>query len=171
MKLDVSNLLLNELVELRDKINGMIWEYNDGHIYICKVRSYGRNWEEKGITNVKTLQELCYEYCGEDGIVDVYTTNTDLGEGFYNYGDTKVIKSLEDYEKWNKHEVLTNHLQRIEQELREDAEDQERPFNQRRSHFRTPYTQEMVDELKEDIKNLPMDFEPPRNYFQYEDAE
>jgi hypothetical protein len=29
----------------------------------------------------------------------------------------------------------------------------------------------MVDELKEDIKNLPMDFEPPKNYFQYEDAE
>jgi hypothetical protein len=29
----------------------------------------------------------------------------------------------------------------------------------------------MVDELKGDIKNLPMDFEPPTNYFQYEDAE
>ena len=26
MKLDVSNLLLDELVELRDKLNGMIWE-------------------------------------------------------------------------------------------------------------------------------------------------
>jgi hypothetical protein len=171
MKVDVSNLLLNELVELRDKINGLIWEYKDGHIYICKVRSYGRNWEEKGVTNISRLRDLCYDYDGENGIVDIYTTNTDLGEGFYNYGDTKVIKSLEDYEKWNKHEVLTNHLQRIEQELREDAEDQERPFNQRRSHFRTPYTQEMVDELKGDIKNLPMDFEPPTNYFQYEDAE
>ena len=63
------------------------------------------------------------------------------------------------------------HLQRMEQELRDDAEDQEKPYNQRRSHFRTYYTQEMIDELKEEIKNLPMDFEPPRNYFQYEDAE
>lgn len=171
MKVDVSNLLLNELVELRDKINGLIWEYNDGHVYICKVRSYGRNWEEKFITNVRTLRDLCWEYDGDNGIVDIYTTNTDLGEGFYNYGDTKVIKSLEDYEKWNKHKVLTSQVEFMEDELRQDAEDQERPFNQRRSHFRTPYTQEMIDETKEEIKNLPMDFEPPRNYFQYDDAE
>jgi len=171
MKVDVSNLLLDELVELRDKLNGMIWEYNDGHVYICKVRSYGRKWNETGITNVKTLQDLCWEYFGDNGIVDVYTTNTDLGEGFSNYGDTKVIKSLEDYEKWNKYMSLTMYLQRMEDEVREDAEDQERPFNQRRSHFRTHYTQEMIDEMKEEIKNLPMDFEPPKNYFQYNDAE
>lgn len=171
MNVDVSNLLLNDLVELRDKINGLIWEYNDGHVYICKVRSYGRNWVERGITNISRLSDLCYEYDGENGIVDIYTTNTDLGENFYNYGSTKVIKSLEDYEKWNNYNSLTMLLQRMEEEIREDAEDQERPFNQRRLHFRTPYTQEMVDELKEDIKNLPMDFEPPTNYFQYEDAE
>ena len=170
MKVDVSNLLLNELVELRDKLNGMIWEYNDGHVYICKVRSYGRNWEEKGITNVKTLQELCYEYGGDDGIVDVYTTNTDLG-GFYNYGDTKVIKSLEDYEKWSLYNGRKNAIKRAEQELIDDAEDQERPYNQRRSHFRTSYTQEIIDKMKEELNNLPMDFEPPRNYFQYESAE
>ena len=171
MNVDVSNLLLNDLVELRDKINGLIWEYKDGHIYICKVRSYGRNWEEKGITNISRLRDLCYEYDGDNGIVDIYTTNTDLGEGFYNYGDTKVIKSLEDYEKWNKHKLLTYYIQRAEQELIDDAEDQERPYNQRSSHFRTYYTQEMIDEAKEELNNLPMDFEPPRNYFQYEDAE
>jgi hypothetical protein len=171
MNVDVSNLLLNELVELRDKINGMIWDYNDGHVYICKVRSYGRNWEEKGITNVKTLQELCYEYGGDDGIVDIYTTNTDLGEGFYNYGHTKVIKSFEDYEKWYKHKSLIDNIQRIEQELIEDAEDQNKPLMLRRSYFKTYYTQEMVDEMKEELNNLPMDFEPPRNYFQYDDAE
>ena len=171
MNVDVSNLLLNDLVELRDKINGLIWEYNDGHVYICKVRSYGRNWVERGITNICRLSDLCYEYDGENGIVDIYTTNTDLGENFYNYGSTKVIKSLEDYEKWNNYNSLTMLLQRMEEEIREDAEDQERPFNQRRSHFRTPYTQEMIDEMKEEIKSLPMDFEPPTNYFQYEDAE
>ncbi len=169
MKVDVSNLLLNELVELRDKINGLIWEYNDGHVYICKVRSYGRNWVERGITNISRLSDLCYEYDGENGIVDIYTTNTDLGENFYNYGSTKVIKSLEDYEKWNNYNSLTMLLQRMEEEIREDAEDQERPFNMRSSYFRTPYTQELVDEMKEKLKNLPMDFEPPRNYFQYEE--
>lgn len=170
MKVDVSNLLFNELVELRDKINGMIWEYNDGHVYICKVRSYGRNWTER-INNVSRLRDLCYDYDGENGIVDIYTTNTDLGENFYNYGSTKVIKSLEDYEKWNNYNSLTLQIQRAEEEIREDAEDKERPFNQRRFHFRTPYTQEIVDEMKEELKNLPMDFEPPKNYFKYDDAE
>ena len=171
MKVDVSNLLLDELVELRDKINGLIWGYNDGHIYICKVRSYGRNWEEKGVTNLSRLKDLCYDYDGENGIVDIYTTNTDLGEGFYNYGDTKIINSLEDYEKWNQYKSLSSLIQRMEDEVREDVEDQERPFNQRRSHFRTPYTQEMIDEMKEELNNLPMDFIPPRNYFQYDNAE
>lgn len=171
MKLDVSNLLLNELVELRDKINGLIWEYKDGHIYICQVRSYGRNWEEKGITNISRLIDLCYEYDGDNGIVDIYTTNTDLGEGFYNYGATKVIKSLEDYEKWDKHKSLNVYIQRAEQEIIDDAEDQERPFSQRRSYFKTSYTQEMIDKMKEELNNFPMDFEPPTNYFQYEDAE
>ena len=163
-EMDFSNYTIDELVELKYKLSALISDYSDGHIYICKVRSYGRNWVEKGIKNVISLEELCYEYSGEDGIVDIYTTNSDLGEGFYNYGDTMIIKSLEDYETWNKHEVLTNHLQRIEQELREDEEDQERPFNQRRSYFRTPYTQEIVDELKEDLNKLPMDFEPPTRY-------
>jgi hypothetical protein len=171
MKLDVSNLLLNELVELRDKINGMIWGYNDGHIYICKVRSYGRNWVDNSVKNLITLQELCYEYGGDDGIVDVYTTNTDLGENFSNYGETMIIKSLEDYEKWNLYNGRKSLIERAEQELIDDAEDQEKPYNQRRSHFRTSYTQEMIDEAKEELNNLPMDFEPPRNYFQYEDAE
>lgn len=162
--MDFSNHTLNELVELRDKLNGIIWEYNDGHVYICKVRSYGRNWEEKGITNLSRLRDVCYDYDGDNGIVDIYTTNTDLGEHFYNYGDTMIIKSLEDYEKWNKHEILSTHIQRAEQELIEDAEDNEKTFYQRRSHFKSSYTQELIDELKEELKNLPMDFEPPVRY-------
>lgn len=170
MNVDVSNLSFNELVELRDKINGLIWEYNDGHVYICKVRSYGRNWTER-IDNVSRLRDLCYDYDGENGIVDIYTTNTDLGEDFYNYGSTKVIKSLEDYEKWNNYNSLTLQIQRAEDEIREDAENQERPFNMKSSHSRTFYTQDIVDGMKEKLKDLPMDFEPPRNYFQYSDGE
>ena len=67
--------------------------------------------------------------------------------------------------------VLTFYIQRAEQELIDDAEDQEKPYHQRSSHFRTSYTQEMIDDAKEELNNLPMDFEPPRNYFQYSDAE
>ena len=166
MNLDVSKLLLNELVELRDKINGMIWEYNDGHIYICKVRSYGRNWVDNSVKNLITLQELCYEYSGDDGILDIYTTNTDLGEGFYNYGATKIIKSLEDYEKWCLYNDYKKTIERAEQDIIEYAEDQERPYHQRRSYFGLNYTQEEIDKMKEKFKNIPTDFETPINYFQ-----
>ena len=163
-EMDFSNYTIDELVELRDKINGLIWEYNDGHVYICEVRSYGRNWVEKGITNVKTLQDLCWEYNGDNGILDIYTTNSDLGEDFSNYGDTMIIKSLEDYEKWSLYEGHKNIIERAEQHIIEYAEDQERPYNQRRSYFGLNYTQEEVDRMKEELNKLPTDFEPPTRY-------
>lgn len=163
-EMDFSNYTIDELVELKYKINCLITDYSDGHIYICKVRSYGRNWVEKGIKNVKSLEELCYEYSGEDGIVDIYTTNSDLGEGFYNYGDTMIIKSLEDYEKWSLYEGHKNVIERAEQHIIEYAEDQDKPYTLRRSHFPPIYTQEDVDRMKENLKKLPTDFAPPTRY-------
>ena len=163
-EMDFSNYTIDELVDLKYKINCLITDYSDGHIYICKVRSYGRNWEEKGIKNVKSLEELCYEYSGEDGIVDIYTTNSDLGEGFYNYGDTMIIKSLEDYEKWSLYEAHRKTIERAERDIIEYAEDQEKPYNQRRSYFGLSYTQEDVDRMKENFNKLPTDFEPPTRY-------
>ena len=163
-EMDFSNYTIDELVELKYKINCLITDYSDGHIYICKVRSYGRNWVERFITNVKTLQELCYEYSGEDGIVDIYTTNSDLGEGFYNYGDTMIIKSLEDYEKWSLYEGHKNIIDRAEQHIIEYAEDQDKPYTLRRSHFPPIYTQEDVDRMKENLNKLPTDFETPTRH-------
>ena len=163
-EMDFSNYTIDELVELKDMLNALISDYSDGHIYICKVRSYGRNWVEKGIKNVKSLEELCYEYSGEDGIVDIYTTNSDLGEGFYNYGDTMIIKSLEDYEKWSSYEGHKNIIERAEQHIIEYAEDQDKPYTLRRSHFPPIYTQEDVDRMKENLNKLPTDFETPTRY-------
>ena len=163
-EMDFSNYTIDELVELKDKLNALISDYSDGHIYICKVRSYGRNWVEKGIKNVKSLEELCYEYSGEDGIVDIYTTNSDLGEGFYNYGDTMIIKSLEDYEKWSSYEGHKNIIERAEQHIIEYAEDQDKPYTLRRSHFPPIYSQEDVDRMKENLNKLPTDFETPTRY-------
>jgi len=165
MKVDVSKCSIEELVELKYKINCLITDYSDGHIYICKVRSYGRNWDDNSVKNPITLQELCYEYYGDDGIVDVYTTNTDLGEDFSNYGDTMIIKSLEDYEKWSLYNGRKRVIERAEQDIIEHAEDQERPYNQRRSHFPPIYTQEIVDRMKLEFSELPTDFETPINYF------
>jgi hypothetical protein len=159
--IDLANYTIDQLVELQSKVNNLITDYSDGHIYICKIRSYGRNFTNKNIRNTKTLQDLCYDYNGDDGIVDVYTTNKDLGEDFCNYGDTMIIKSLEDYEKWSKYKSLSNEIKRGEQHLIEYAEDQDKPFNQQQFRFGTYYTQEVIDEMKEELKNLPTDFEEP----------
>jgi len=48
--------------------------YNDGYLYLTCLRSYGSlSWETH--INEYTVQELCDQYDGYDGIVDVYTTN------------------------------------------------------------------------------------------------
>lgn len=44
--IDLSNYTINQLTKLQSKVNKLISDYSDGHIYICKVRSYGRNWNE-----------------------------------------------------------------------------------------------------------------------------
>jgi uncharacterized protein with ParB-like and HNH nuclease domain len=76
--MELSNIPIKELVELRNTISNMISSYDDGYLYICKVRSYGRNWTENHIKNVYELEELCDRYNGDDGIVDVYSTNPNL---------------------------------------------------------------------------------------------
>ena len=63
--MELSNLSIDELVKLKNRINNMIYLYKDGYVYICNVRSYGSNWTEKP-TNPHNLQELCYHYDGQD---------------------------------------------------------------------------------------------------------
>ena len=159
--IDLANYTIDQLVELQSEVNNLVANYSDGHIYICKVRSHGRNWNENWIKNTKTLQDLCYEYNGDDGIVDVYTTNKDLGEDFCNYGDTMFIKSIEDYEKWSKYKSLSNVIKMSEQHLIDYEEDQKKSFYNQQFRFGPYYTQEVIDEMKEELKALPTDFEEP----------
>jgi hypothetical protein len=159
--IDLTNYTIDQLVELQSEVNNLVSNYSDGHIYICKVRSYGRNWNENWIKNSKTLQDLCYEYNGDNGIVDVYTTNKDLGEDFSNYGDTMFIKSIEDYEKWSKYKSLSNVIKMSEQHLIDYEEDQKKSFYDQQFRFGPYYTQEVIDEMKEELKALPTDFEEP----------
>lgn len=159
--IDLSNYSIDQLTQLQSKVNNLISDYSDGHIYICKVRSYGRNWNENWIKNTKTLQDLCNKYGGDDGIVDVFTTNKDLGDNFSNYGDTMIIKSLEDYQKWSKYKSLTNQIVRAEKELIESGNENTFSLNGKRSYFGPTYTREEIDQMKEDLKALPTDFEEP----------
>ena len=156
--IDLSEYTIDELVSLRNEISHTITNYEDGHLYICNVRSYGRFWRDRSITNTHTLQELCYEYYGDNGIVDVYTTNSDLK--IENYGDTMYIKSEEDYNKWKEYEDLKRVIPEYEKTLEEWENRDNMTFNQR-PFFEPGYDREYVSKLKEELKNFDMSFTPP----------
>ena len=79
-------------------------------------------------------------------------------------GDTMIIKSLEDYQKWSKYKSLSNRIQIAEKELIEYAEDQKKLFYKQQFRFGPTYTQENIDRMKEELKALPTDFEEPVRY-------
>lgn len=158
MEMDLSKYTIEELVELKDLIDNRIYSYDDGFIYICKVRSYGRNWNENGITNTHTLQELCLRYDGDNGIVDVYTNNPNLS--VYNYGDLMYIKSKDDYAKWGKYQSLKNNIFDLEKEWEEWDNKDNIPFYQR-PYFAPIYSKEDIEKMKTELENFDMDFTEP----------
>ena len=128
---------IEKLVEMRNELESRIQSYIDGYLYICKVRSYGRNWTESHIKNVYALEELCRQYDGEDGIVDVYTTNPNVS--IYNYGALMYIESREDYDNWYGYEQLKRLIPEITKELDEWDNRGEAPFMYRPT-FEPVYT-------------------------------
>ena len=113
--MNLSDYTFEELVKLRNEIEDRLYSASDGFLYLCKVRSYGRNWTERH-ENSYSVNELCIRYDGEEGIVDVYTTNPDLN--MYNYGNVFFIKSEEDYNAWKKWDYLQLPILQIHQEAR-----------------------------------------------------
>lgn len=162
MKIDLSKYSIEELIVLNHEIMNVIHNHEDGYVYICKVRSYGRNWTDNSIKNKHTLQDLMYQYDGEDGIVDVYTTNPHLG-GIYNYGELKYIESVEDYEKWKQYEELKYNISDIEKTLDEWDNRDNVPFNQR-PHFEPLFTREDLAKYKKELAEYDMSFVPPKKY-------
>jgi hypothetical protein len=160
--MDLTNYTIEELIKLNHEIMDMINNHEDGYVYICKVRSYGRKWVENDIKNKHTLQDLLYKYDGGDGIVDVYSTNPDLSE-IYNYGELKYIVSEEDYEKWNRYEVLKQVISQIEKEL-EDWDNRENVPFRNRPMFSPIYTHEDLLEYKKKLEEYDMSFAPPVPY-------
>ena len=160
--MDLTNYTIEELKELKNIVSNMIHTYEDGYVYICKVRSYGRNWVESDIKNKHTLQDLLYKYDGEDGIVDVYSTNPDLGE-IHNYGELNYIVSEEDYERWNRHEVLNQVISQIEKQLNDWDNRDNVPFRNR-PKFSPIYTREDLLEYKKKLEEYDMSFIPPKPF-------
>jgi uncharacterized protein YdcH (DUF465 family) len=86
--LDKMNKLQDELHEVR----GQIREYSDGFVYLTKLRCYGSiNWDIH--YNCFSVQELCDEYYGDNGIVDVYTNNPN--HSITSYGEVVVMTTEE----------------------------------------------------------------------------
>ncbi len=163
--MEISNYSIEELINLRDKINNIIDNYDDNYIYIVTVRSYGRTWKEH-IHNTYTLQELCYKYDGYDGIVDIYSTNPDLSQ-LHNYGTTMYIKSEQDYQKWEYYEELKRIIPEAEKNWEEWDNRDNIPFNQR-PYFQPIFTKEDIQKMKTELEKYDMNFTPPTNYTQDE---
>jgi hypothetical protein len=157
--MNIEQYTIEELVELKNKISNAIYDYKDGYFYICNVRSYGRNWNEKGVYNTHTLQELCYEYYGDNGIVDVFSNNPDLSK-IDNYGDVMFVPTEKDYDKWKEHEYLKNSIPRIEEELVKWDNRDEVPFGSR-PNFAPIYTHEDLGDYKKQLEEYDMTFVAP----------
>lgn len=152
-------LTIHELVKLRNEIDNRIHNYKDGYFYICKVRSYGRNWTDNHIHNTYTLQELCYRYNGDEGIVDVYSNNPDLSK-IDNYGNVMFVPTVEDYEASKKYDFLVRTIPEAEETLAEWGNRENIPF-QYRPKFSPFYTQEDIDRFKLELENFDMSFVAP----------
>lgn len=160
MNLDLTQYTIEELLTFKNEIDNHVHSYEDGFVYICKVRSYGRNWIER-VSNPYTLQELCYRYDGYDGIIDIYSTNPELS--IENYGDTMYIVSESDYEKWRDYESIKNIISSIIEELdRWDNKDNV-PFSEQ-PMFPPVYTREDLAEYETKLKDYDMSFVPPKRY-------
>ena len=158
MIVDLTKYTIEELLTLKNEIDTHIYSHKDGFVYICKVRSYGRNWTEC-MGNTYTLQELCNRYDGQDGIVDIYSTNPDLSM-IENYGDIKYIVSESDYNKWREYESIKNTISSIVEELDKWDNKDNVPFNHR-PMFSPVYTREDLVEYEKKLSDYDMSFVPP----------
>ena len=165
--MNLNNYTISELVNLKNEIENRIYSFEDGFFYICNVRSYGRNWKErKG--NPYSLQELCYQYYGDNGIVDVYTNNPDLS--IDNYGDVMYVPTEDDYLNWKEYSYLKFNIPQFEKELIEWDNRENLPFASR-PRFAPIYTQENIEAYKQEMLELEGTFVEPVRLKKYSEEE
>lgn len=157
MEINLDNMSLENLTMLRNSIDNIIHSRKDGYFYICRVRSFGRVWDIDYIHNTYTLQELCDEYSGDNGIVDVYSNNPDLD--VVNYaGDNMFIPTIEDYNKWKEYTTLSNYIMYYERNLNDS--NTYGPF----VTLDVEETKKEIDELKKRLDSMDKDFITPVSY-------
>lgn len=166
-EIDFTQHSVEELRELENKITYYIHTRDDGFKYICEIRSYGRRWKQE-LTNEVAVNDLCREYDGQDGIVDVYTTNPDAK--IENYGKVNYIKSVEDYNKWKQSNVLIDLIKSTEKELKEWEERDNVPFHSRPIFSPTGTEQDILD-WRNELETLEWTYEEPISINKNEDYE
>lgn len=154
----LKNLSIEELREVQAQAGNLIYAYEDGFTYECRVRSYGRNWTEHH-SNPYTVQELLNHYGGDDGIVDIYTNNPNLQVD--NYGETYYFPTLEDAEAWRNKRYLESWIPRWEEELAAWNNRENVPF-QHRPSFAPYHDQESIDQAKAELAGMTDVVEPVR---------
>ncbi len=164
--MDFTKYSVEELRELENKIAHYIRTRNDGFIYICEVRSYGNRWEIV-LTNELAVNDVCLEYDGYDGIVDVYTTNPNAK--ICNYGEVNYIKSEEDYRKWYGASTFVADIKNYEDRLKRWEDRENIPFHSRPT-FAPMYTQDDVDHLKSKLETIG-EYEKPTSIKKSEESE
>ena len=164
MEMDFTKYSVEELRELQNKIGNYIHNLNDGFVYICRVRSYGNRWKNV-LTNERAVNDLCEQYDGYDGIVDVYTTNPDAK--ISNYGEVNYIKSQEEYDKWYKASTFVTDIKNYEDRLKRWEDRENVPFHSRPT-FAPMYTQDDVDHLKSKLETIG-EYEKPTSIKKSED--
>jgi hypothetical protein len=157
-EIDFTQHSVEELRELENKITYYIHTRNDGFVYICECRSYGRRWKQE-LTNEVAVNDLCREYGGEDGIVDVYTTNPDAK--IENYGEVNYIKSVEDYDKWKKSEDLMGLIKSAEERLNKWNDRDNIPFHSRPT-FSPLWNEEDIIGMRNELESLEWTYEEPK---------
>lgn len=170
--MDLTKLSIDELISLRNKIENLIYSYDDGYLYICRVRHFNSVWEERP-KSLHSLRELCGEYNGDNGIVDVYTNNPNLifpEMEFYNYGDVMYIRSEGDYRQWIEHTQRKNFIEDVTQRLDEWEEKKDLPLIYR-SSFAPIWTREDVSEWVTEFENTNWDFTPPVSMYENNNEE
>ena len=162
--MNLDKLTMDELISLRNEIQGKIHSYEDGYLYICSVRQFGSVWEEKP-SSLYGLKELCDSYYGDNGIVDVYTNNPNLEfpeMEFQNYGDVMFIKSENDYRDWIKYNKEKNFIDDVIQRLDEWDEKKDLPLMYR--PYSAPiWTREDLNEWVTEFESKTWDFTEPKS--------
>ena len=156
-EIDFTKHSVEELRDLENRISSYLYTREDGFKYICECRSYGRRWTEKP-TNELAVNDLCLQYDGYDGIVDVYTTNPDAK--IQNYGLVCYIKSEEEYEKHKQSEILKSLIESTEKELKEWEDRDNVPFNQR-PNFAPIYTEQDILNWRNELETFEWSYEEP----------